>query len=253
MNKKTVLTILSILIITSVVVSTAFAASSAWKLVVRLKGDVESQKQGTDTWDKIWQSRMLKDGDKARTGDDSYGKIELSDGSITLIGSNTTVEMSQYNVTDNERISKMKLDKGMIRVFVTKFLTGKSTFEITTPNAVLAARGTEFYAEYGVPGAQVPTDTNLAVFSDAVLVTSATERYLIEQGQTASIDAKGTITINPATFTFPKGGPITPEVDDSALTHPGQSLDTSTELHPVMPPPLFNPSNPTNAPAHRGY
>lgn len=267
--KKNLLRIgISTVIIIAFVFGIAFAAAASWKVVIKVKGDVESLKQGQTVWEKIWQSRMLKDGDKAKTGADSQAKIKFSDQSLVLIGSNTMVEISQFNVTDNLRTSKMKLDFGKIRAFVSKFMNGGSTFEVTTPNAVLAARGTEFYVEQietpatsyfstklfastsmqNLIGAQTSGDTKLAVFSGKVLVTSSIERYVVEAGNTAIITPQGSVYINPSSFAFPTTIPAVPG-GDADLTHPKQSISSEAPVAPPAPP-LFNPSaSPAPAPA----
>lgn len=258
MKRKLLFIAFSFTMIALFIFGITFAAISSWKVVIKVKGNVESLKQNQTNWEKIWQSRMLQDGDKARTGQDSQAKIKFSDGSLALIGSNTTVEISQFNITDNSRISKLKLDFGKIRAFVSKFLGQDSTFEITTPNAVLAARGTEFYVEQINAGqslyntklfasinpeklfvAQAMGATKLAVFSGKVLVTSPIERYVVEAGQTALVNAQGSIFINPASFTFPTTIPAVPG-GDADLTHPTQSISNDTPNVQVAPP-VFNP------------
>lgn len=267
--KKNLLRIgISAVIIFAFVLGVTFAAVSAWKVIIKVKGDVESLRQGQTAWEKVWQSRMLKDGDKVKTGQDSQARIKFSDQSLALIGSNTTVEISQFNATDTSRTSKLKLDLGKIRVFISKFINGDSTFELTTPNAVLAARGTEFYVEQtetaqssylntklfasayigNLLGAQTFGDTKIAVFSGKVLVTSPIERYFVESGQTALVTAKGSIYINPASFSFPTTVPAVPG-GDADLIHPKQSLSSETPTIPPAPP-IFNPSaSPAPAPA----
>lgn len=273
MKKKMLFTMLAFAIIACFIAAIAFAAAADWKLVIKIKGDVESQKQGLTAWDKIWQSRMLKDGDKARTGADSQARIKFGDQSVGLLGSNTTVEISQFDVTDTERTSKVKLILGKIRVFVSKFTGKKNTFEVVTPNAVLAARGTEFYVGYADENGQAfykskllacsdmarlvtkyigqasAANTRIAVFSGEVIVSSAIERYVITSGQTALVNAAGSITINPASFPFPAGAPAIPG-GDADLMHPKQSL-SDTEPSTVKPPaqpPLYNPANPVSTP-----
>lgn len=270
MKKNFAVTLIALFVVIAFAASLVFAASSAWKLVVRLKGDVESLRQGQTGWDKIWQSRMLKDGDQTRTGDDSFARIKFSDQSSVLIGPKSLVTIAQFDATDTTRVAKVKFDLGIIRVYVSKFLGSDSTFEVTTPNAVLAARGTEFYVEqtanqsannnylcYGgdlayLMAQAAKTTTKLAVFEGQVTVTSAVERYVITTGQTALVNAAGSIFINPTNFTFPAGGPITPDIDVQDLTHPGQSLSNSPITAPPVAPPIFNPSNPHSAPSGYG-
>lgn len=253
---KKVIKITSILITISfllLIIQPCFALGRDWKLVIKVKGTVESQKAGQTGWDSIWSSRMLADGDKAKTLDDSRAKVKLADQSIFLIGSNSLVEMSQFKLTPESRIAKFKLLVGKIRVKAEKFLGGKSDFEITTPNCVLAARGTEFYVEQEKISPNPGGDTKMIVFSGSVSVTSKTEHYVVEAGQTAIINTAGSIFVNPAGFMFP-GRAAAPPTGDSDLTDPLGSIsetrhDLSPPPGPPEPPPIYNPSvTPTPVP-----
>lgn len=234
------------------------AVSGEWKLVVKVKGDVESQRADESVWNKIWQSRMLKDGDKARTLEDSMAKIKLADQSVLLIGSNSLVEISQFKVTDTARTANIKLILGKIRVSVENFLGGTSTFEIKTPNAILAARGTEFYVEQDKAVKQDTSGaTKLVVFDGDVLVTTATASFLVKEGQTALINTAGNIFINPQNFPYPHHISPPPQSDES-LSNPSTTISEIAPPDSQAPPniPIFNPgatpvSSPCPAPCPR--
>lgn len=224
MWKKSLALFLIVMIFATVMPFQAFAVLPDWKLVVRVKGTVESQRQNFEQWDKIWRSRMLHDGDKARTLSDSAAQIRLADQSTINVGSDTVVEISKFVFTPEKRTSKIKLIMGKIRVGVEKFLGKESNFEITTPNAVLAARGTDFFVMYEL-GAQGGAGlTNLAVFEGNVAVTSAAQTTIIAAGNTAAITAQGAIILNPAGFVYPgaAGAPASMGADAS-LMQPGPS------------------------------
>lgn len=228
----------------------AKAATGEWKLVVKIKGDVESQRADESQWNKIWQSRILKDGDKARTQDNSMAKIRLSDQSVVLIGSNTLVEVSEFKLTDNARTAKIKLILGKIRVKVGQFMGDSSKFEVTTPNAALAARGTEFYVDQEKVAKQDSAGaTKIIVFDGDILVITKTGEFLLSAGQTAMVDMQGQFFLNPANFQYPKHiSP--PDQSDESLTNPSTSISDVVQPGDPMPPavPIYNPSTPTTTP-----
>ncbi|MCL5037255.1 MAG: FecR family protein [Chloroflexi bacterium] len=180
--------------------SQAWAVSEAWKLVARINGKVESQKSNEAGWSPIWQARLLRDGDRARTLGDSRARIILADKSYVILGQNTTVELENFKLTPQSRFVNLKLLTGRLRAEVSKFMGKDSNFEITTPNGVLSARGTEFFVEQK-PENEEPVageeetaqlgglgNTVLMVFSGAVWVAGSTPVYA---GQSAIIQPGG--------------------------------------------------------------
>lgn len=189
--------IVIILLVTFIIAvfSAAYCARDNWKLVVRVKGTVENQYAGSSKWHLIWQSRKLQDGDKARTQENSRAKIRLADQSVITLGENTEVEMSEFHVKEQSRVAKIKLFLGRIRTRVGRFTGKESKFEVKTPNAVLAARGTDFTTEYVT---RSPGKTNVIVFSDSVdVLVNGKKKATVTQGNAAQIDAQGNVIMNP--------------------------------------------------------
>jgi len=118
-----------------------------WRIVVRVDGKVGSKSPGQDDYSPIWRSRVLTDGDWAKTGQDSQARIKLADQSEFTIGSDTVVEMTKFQLTPEGRTVVFNLTIGKIRARVAKALGKQSKFEVKTPNGVLAARGTDFYVQ----------------------------------------------------------------------------------------------------------
>ncbi len=188
------------------------AISPEWKLVSRVAGKVESQTVNTSEWIYIHEARLLKDGDKARTLDDSRAKIQLADQSVITLGSNTTVELARFQLKENARIVELKMAAGRIRASVAKFLKGESSFEVKTTKAVLAARGTEFFVDVANPevaneALQLGSDALIAqatgpqvflqVMSGSVQATIGTTTHIFHAGQSGIITPQGNVIINP--------------------------------------------------------
>ncbi|HXE71284.1 MAG TPA: FecR family protein [Candidatus Nitrosotenuis sp.] len=232
----------------------ALAASGAWKVVVRVKGQVQSQVAGAVSWVNIITSRMLQDGDRARTQPESLAQIRLADGTVLMMGPSTTVTMEQVTLAATRRTAQVQVASGSVRTRTSTFM-GSSQVKVRTPNAVMAARGTDFFVNYTPSGSQsaaaglwaaLPgpvTDgglaqeegggtTRVAVFEGRVTITdSQGNSQDLTGGQTADVTDQG-IEVNPADFTLPDvaqvgGDPIMgEELDDIE----GPEVETSTDM-----------------------
>lgn len=279
MKKKIlILVVIFIAVFVLVNIQSIRALESRWKLVVRVKGDVDSQRFQKTTWKKIWQSRMLANGDKARTHSDSRANIRLADQSVITIGENTIVEMSQFELTPKSRLVKINLLVGKLRVKVSKFLGKKSKFEVTTPTAVLAARGTDFYCEQseqsstaggfpvGVLGQlggphlnqQILTQSPVAgsfkliVFDGVVTAQIGTQTLNVYPGQTLTLGALGVaIAPTPPGRASAPGAPAPGDADLQSPDYggpgegPGPKPPSPTAGSPLpssQSMPIYNPS-----------
>lgn len=214
--------------------SVAFAALEDWKLVTRLAGVVQSQFGGAGKWFEIAVSKRLTNGDRARTLDNSRAKIQLADQSVITLGEKTMVEMSKFQLSDRSRTVQVKVITGRIRAKVGEFVGQKSEFEVQTPNAVMAAKGTEFWVEYSggtieSTGAQNSLSgmpflaesnssggvTSLAVFSNTVALTAGGKTIDVHAGNTAMVGPDGVIILNPVGLNISLSGKSqrTPDAD----------------------------------------
>lgn len=95
--------------------------------------------------------------DVIQTQDESRTKAFFRDDSMLTVGENSRVEIDEYiyNPEENVRRAIVKLMQGQVRALVSKvFKANGSKFEIHTPSAVAAARGTYFtvWVENGQSG-----------------------------------------------------------------------------------------------------
>lgn len=85
--------------------------------------------------------------DVIQTEHDSRTRALFQDDSMLTVGENSRVEIDEYiyNPEKNVRLAIVKLMQGQVRALVSKvFKANGSKFEIHTPSAVAAARGTYF-------------------------------------------------------------------------------------------------------------
>lgn len=228
MNKKLIIMLCLFLM---GLAGSAWGMSQEWKLVIRVKGIVESQFSGETRWQRIIRSRMLQDGDKTKTGQESTAKIRLADNSTVTVGENTEVEVSRFQLQETSRIVDIKVKYGRIRSSVGKQEGKQTEFKVRTPNAVMAARGTEFFTHYQPPSNEDSDrgTTLLMVFSDSVDFISGDKTVTVYEGNTAMVGPDGIIHLNPPGFLF---------TSSSAASTP-EGADSGTPDSPVPPHDAF--------------
>lgn len=237
------------------------ASLEPWRMVVRVKGRVESQRGGQQTWDPIFRSRVLSDGDFARTRDDSRAFIRLADGSQFTVGAATQVEMTRFTLTPEGRTVVFNLLLGRVRARVAKSFGSEGRFEVRTPNGVLAAHGTEFYVDHVTDESAPPTSgssllacaggpvadaggsprglTNFIVYDGIVEVIAGRHTHRFYPGDFGSIRPDGRILVNPPGF-----GLFSSLAGPDADLHPGPRFGQFTP-RPVVD---FMPSGPGSVP-----
>ena len=114
-----------------------------------LTGSAEVVKNGEGKSVALKVGQLVHAGDVIRTGAD--GSVELRwarwAGAMRIkVGPSTTftVKRAVTNRSNGEEESRLRVDEGTIWVRLRKALTGKSKFEVETPTAVAAVRGTVF-------------------------------------------------------------------------------------------------------------
>jgi hypothetical protein len=233
-----------------------FASDKNWKLAIRDRGTVENQYSGRGNWHRIWQTRMLNDGDRLRTHTGSRASIKLPDNSLVSIGENSEVEMSEFRMDDRSRSVKVKLFMGKVRSRVGHFFGKESKYEVETPNGVLAARGTDFLVEHssGDGGGQ----TTLTVYSSSVDITASGQTMTVSAGNMATFGPTGDIQMNPVDYNMgaPEGtstvdvdlyeptsdssvptDPVNNTTTTGTVTSPGTTTTGTTTTGGVQPPP----------------
>ena len=111
--------------------------------------------------------------DVIKAGADSSAKVLLDDNTLLSVTENSQVEITEYIYDPDtaKRSTILKMAQGKLKVLVAEFYAATgSRFEIHTPAAVAAARGTEYVVFTSLVNGQ--TVTTVAVTSGSVTVTS---------------------------------------------------------------------------------
>lgn len=188
---------------------TAIHAGQASAVPVSLRGDV-----------------FFKDVIETQAG--ARAKALLQDDSLLTIGEKSRLEISEhiYDPANNRRSAVLRLVRGTVRALVGKALGGGSRFEVHTPTAVAAARGTYFVVWIeGQPGDQLGMSevgrVRPVLFQgfDFVQLPAGTTG-VANIGSSGGVDFTSggqTVNVGPGTFsTAPPGGPPIPPANITA-------------------------------------
>jgi hypothetical protein len=150
----------------------------------QLSGHVEVQRGAKGTFAALAQDGLIKTGDVVRTGSDGTVDFKWTDGTRWKLMENSTitVKKASFNVIKKAEQSQLDLTAGKVFIRIMKALAPSSKFEVETPTAVAAVRGTIFSVE--VKGGK----TTVSVFKGHVQVTNSGKsdsQKLIEPGQEA--------------------------------------------------------------------
>ncbi|MDO5295448.1 MAG: FecR family protein [bacterium] len=172
--------VLSALLLTALLLSCipAFAAGKSWVIAARKAGIVESKLAQSQSWLRIPNSRRLGLDDSIRTNEKGKATLTLADSSLIAINPNTTVVMRKFVLNSRQRHVETDIECGHLRTQVSKFRGQDNRYQITSPNAVMAAQGTDFSAR--VIGVEKNVKTIICVYSGSVSVKNRrTDEVLI--------------------------------------------------------------------------
>jgi hypothetical protein len=115
------------------------AQEGPYVTVVAVSGSVEACKSGESEYQKVAEDAVLVQGDKIKTGQDSYAELAFDeeDKNIVRLDANTFAELLL------EEDEKMSLLEGEVFSTIGELPAG-SAFEIRTPTAVTGVRGTDW-------------------------------------------------------------------------------------------------------------
>ena len=163
-----------------------------------VSGKVEVLRKDTLVWQEAKKQDELLEGDKIKTGIDGKAELTLKDGSYIKLKEKTTLGIKTAREEISTKATQYELDfrVGEIMVELKKLKKG-SSFEVETPTAVAAVRGTTFYMSTGttVVDGEEQYFTDLFVDSDDIIDFTNTisgEGCQVCQGENSSTYGDGT-------------------------------------------------------------
>lgn len=240
----------------------ALAEAGRDALLTRQQGEVEIRRQGSETWIPVIASRYLAEGDSGQTGSAARAQVRLQFRDVLLaVGPATRFRVAELNQEFGR--ASLELGWGALRARL-KGRPSKSpeNYQILTPNAVLAAQGTDWITHHvtspqdgtpplgmeSLPEGWPPTPpghTRAAIHQGQVRVQSVPTGavQVLSPRSTVDIGPDGSILVNPPGFPYPAQASGAPIVERGTTGRGelrgegGESLENPSQPspHPTMP------------------
>lgn len=158
--------------------------------VYEVNGEALIERENVGSMD-AYENLNLLSGDRVTTMLDSYTRLKLDEDKYLLAEEDSVIELV---ATGDEKSSRTNINllQGAVTIEVENKLNEDSTFEVTTPNSVMAVRGTVFRVKTELDENGNPT-TRVAIFEGAVGAQrkdengNLSEETLIEESKEAVI------------------------------------------------------------------
>jgi hypothetical protein len=175
------------------------AANKAIALTMKVTGEVQIKKSGTDKKEALKFGSTLDDGDWIKTGDNGIVTIIFSDDkSLITLQPRTEVTISGKRDQQSNIAKKVSMEVGQLFAKVEK---QRGTLDIATPTSVASVKGTEFWVVVFPDGTtEVVTLEGLV----ELMNTISHQAVNVGQGETGHSDGEGNNNVNP---TPPDGVP----------------------------------------------
>jgi uncharacterized protein YfaP (DUF2135 family) len=182
-------------------------------------GDVFLKKAGATTWDTAKVGMTLKPGDTIRAADGAKAEITFFDGSIIELTQDTQILISELSSGTGSTTIRIKQELGGTLSRVQKLVDQQTTFEVETPAAVAAVRGSVMTVTVDEQGVTVVTN-----LEGDIRATAQGVEVKIPEGYQCTI-IPGQAPGNP----IPVGQPTTTTTTTTANT---TTLTTTTTIPP---------------------
>ena len=146
--------------------------------ITRLEGTVSIMRSGSAEWRAAKPSMPLEVGDQVYTREESFAEIRYSIGTVMRMDEKTKITIA----ASSEKSIQTRNGLGDVWVNMKKLLTKGKEFEVTTPTAVAAIRGTVFQM-----ASEADSTASVSVYNGKVAVGPSDElKKKIEQAKTGT-------------------------------------------------------------------
>lgn len=158
--------------------------------VHEVSGSVTLERENVGAME-AYENLNLISGDKLQTLVESYARLKMDEDKYVLVEQESKLQIYATGNSENST-TDIQLDAGAITVEVENKLNDDSSFEVTTPNSVMAIRGTVFRVTTDVDENGNPI-TRVTIFDGKVAVQKIeedgklSEEILVESGKEALI------------------------------------------------------------------
>lgn len=169
-------------------------------IVTFVKGEALLKKNQDNEWIKLKQGDLIKQGDSIKTEMASTLEITFEDKSVLFMRPNTllTIDTSQKKGVF-AIINNINLKTGKTISNIKKATGTETRYEVTTPSAIAAARGTDFRISV-----DEMLSTRAEVLDGKVMVFASGKTVEVKEGEGTFIE-KGTPPVTPVRLLEPPG------------------------------------------------
>lgn len=114
-------------------------------LLYEIQGTAEIEREGTGTFNGT-ENLYLESGDQLTVEPESFTRLRLDEDKYVMVEENSALSIEAAGTMEDSR-TKINLTKGAIVNEIQNPLSAGSTYEVTTPNSIMAVRGTIFRVE----------------------------------------------------------------------------------------------------------
>lgn len=114
-------------------------------LLYEIEGTAKIEREGTGEFDGT-ENLYLESGDQLTVESESFTRLRLDEDKYVMVEENSALSIEAAGTREDSR-TKIHLTKGAIINEIQNPLSAGSTYEVTTPNSIMAVRGTLFRVE----------------------------------------------------------------------------------------------------------
>ncbi|NRA23099.1 MAG: FecR domain-containing protein [Oleispira sp.] len=162
-------------------------------LVIAVEGDVLVVRKGSTVEFQLKVGDQLSQQDVVKSMNGT-AMIKFSDDSRLLLKANSTIRMASLQFYNSSQLvnTRVELLKGRVKAQVEKLSNKNSSYEISTPAAVAAVRGTDFRVARAESEAGEPVVMRTELLTGALQVSSNINQQNITAGQAVmAVEGKG--------------------------------------------------------------
>jgi hypothetical protein len=146
-----------------------------------LEGDAQIKKAGTADWIKAKINEPLATGDVVKSGMNSKVSVTFFDGSVIDLKPETQIKIEELQQGQSKSI-KLKQEIGATLSKVEKLVDSASRYEIETPAAVAAVRGSQMIVEVEIDGT-----TSVGNVEGSISVTAQGVEVPVPEGKHSTV------------------------------------------------------------------
>lgn len=114
-------------------------------LIYEIEGNAEIEREGTGKFSGA-ENLYLESGDQLTVEPESFTRLRLDEDKYVMVEEDSALSIEAAGTKEDSR-TKINLTKGAIINEIQNPLSANSTYEVTTPNSIMAVRGTIFRVE----------------------------------------------------------------------------------------------------------